>query len=656
MPTYAISAPDGNTYQIDGPAGATDDQVRAEVLRQHPNAGAADPAKPKASGNVFADMAGGAVSGIARTFANAADAATGLGMVKHEAQSVLDASQFLANKITGRKDPTPQVPIPTVEAAMEPNLYKPKTMPGRVAERVSPFVLAAAAPGSLPARAANVFAPAVASEAAGAIADHFGAPDAVVRGARVAGGIAGGLAASARFTPQGQSADEMAANIFAKRAGANPEAMAAKAQEMRASGVSPTLVDVTGTPGQRLVKAVGITNDQAGETLQNNAQVVSSTTKPAAMARTRTLSGEKRTATQLSADLEKARQTEAQTRYAEPYAAPIKLDDPSVIQALRDPEGASAINRAITAARARMDSGAVADLQALKATANGPTGEGQVWPTTGRALDRVQIAFGNKARALSQNGASDIASGLLMRRERINGLLDNVPGLTEARAAFKAKSQAIDILDGDHKDPFSTDPADYADWLKGLSPEARHANQVAIRQDVLDTLGGQRASTVGSLDELATSPYARQNLQAALGEHEAGGYLANLTARLAQKRNASQVSPYAGSPTTMLRNDTSGLDRAASLADTAVKVKTGNVLGLAAKLSAYLKTRGLNDQQAQDFAKAAVDPARVDGVIAALGRLKGPREAREFVNFRGGLLGVARGSVPFGSPPAPAPQ
>ena len=41
MPTYEISAPDGNTYRIEGPAGATDEQVRSEVLKQHPNAGTA---------------------------------------------------------------------------------------------------------------------------------------------------------------------------------------------------------------------------------------------------------------------------------------------------------------------------------------------------------------------------------------------------------------------------------------------------------------------------------------------------------------------------------------------------------------------------------------------------------------------------------------
>ena len=36
MTTYRISAPDGKTYQIEGPEGATQDQVKAEVIRQNP--------------------------------------------------------------------------------------------------------------------------------------------------------------------------------------------------------------------------------------------------------------------------------------------------------------------------------------------------------------------------------------------------------------------------------------------------------------------------------------------------------------------------------------------------------------------------------------------------------------------------------------------
>lgn len=38
MPTYEIQAPDGRTYAIDGPEGARDEDVQAEVLRQFPEA------------------------------------------------------------------------------------------------------------------------------------------------------------------------------------------------------------------------------------------------------------------------------------------------------------------------------------------------------------------------------------------------------------------------------------------------------------------------------------------------------------------------------------------------------------------------------------------------------------------------------------------
>lgn len=39
MAKYRITAPDGNAYQIEGPEGATDEQVRAEVIRQNPHLG-----------------------------------------------------------------------------------------------------------------------------------------------------------------------------------------------------------------------------------------------------------------------------------------------------------------------------------------------------------------------------------------------------------------------------------------------------------------------------------------------------------------------------------------------------------------------------------------------------------------------------------------
>ena len=58
MPIYSISAPDGKTYQIEGPAGASQEQVQAEVLRQNPNAG-----MPRASAGAFGETGGGAALG-----------------------------------------------------------------------------------------------------------------------------------------------------------------------------------------------------------------------------------------------------------------------------------------------------------------------------------------------------------------------------------------------------------------------------------------------------------------------------------------------------------------------------------------------------------------------------------------------------------------
>ena len=56
MPTYRIKAPDGNDYEIQGPEGATDEQIRNEVMRQNPHL---------AQRSMSAlDVAGGAVSNL----------------------------------------------------------------------------------------------------------------------------------------------------------------------------------------------------------------------------------------------------------------------------------------------------------------------------------------------------------------------------------------------------------------------------------------------------------------------------------------------------------------------------------------------------------------------------------------------------------------
>ena len=64
MPIYRISAPNGKTYQIEGPPGATQDQVIQAVLAQNPEAGGAPevPTAPQPRKGVLADVMGGATN------------------------------------------------------------------------------------------------------------------------------------------------------------------------------------------------------------------------------------------------------------------------------------------------------------------------------------------------------------------------------------------------------------------------------------------------------------------------------------------------------------------------------------------------------------------------------------------------------------------
>jgi len=241
-----------------------------------------------------------------------------------------------------------------------------------------------------------------------------------------------------------------------------------------------------------------------------------------------------------------------------------------------------------------------------------------------------------RADKLAQNPATkDVAAGLRMRQGMIDETLDQVPELQPARADYRAKSQAIDVLGKERRDVFSTDPTDYQSWVASLSPEAREANKVAIRQEIMDTLGGQRASTFGSVEELATSEYARQNLAAALGPEEAQSYLSNLSARLEQVRNARFVSPNDGSRTAVLENDVSGLVDTAKAVGQAAR---GDVVGGGWRiLERWLLNRGVSDQSARIIAEAAADDTALTRIVAEI-EAQRPGAGQEFLALRQAVI------------------
>lgn len=85
MTTYSIQAPDGKTYQIDGPQGATQEQVQAEVMRQNPHLSDAPQggAAPTAFHAAINGVANGGTFGFMAPIAAALGATTQEGNTSH---------------------------------------------------------------------------------------------------------------------------------------------------------------------------------------------------------------------------------------------------------------------------------------------------------------------------------------------------------------------------------------------------------------------------------------------------------------------------------------------------------------------------------------------------------------------------------------------
>jgi hypothetical protein len=203
MPTYQIKAPDGNTYRIDGPEGASDDQVREQVLKQHPNAGAvAQTATPPVQDRSVADVGEEGTKGLLRGAANfvgtMGEAVMGpFGPSKH--------FEKLKADITGSEPPKPD---PTYGEQITKAAHieaKPETDPGRYAGAITetlgnPATYAGAGSAALKIALGTISS--IFSETAGEFAkkaDLGGGAEAALRvGGAVLGGGAGGLVASER--------------------------------------------------------------------------------------------------------------------------------------------------------------------------------------------------------------------------------------------------------------------------------------------------------------------------------------------------------------------------------------------------------------------------------------------------------------------------
>lgn len=414
-----------------------------------------------------------------------------------------------------------------------------------------------------------------------------------------------------------------AATTLARRGRINPAEAQARVADMRAAGVEPNLTAVVGERGQRVVRAVGARNATAGETLTSRARQSAATAKPAVMDRTRQMVNDPRSAAQMADEATTYRAQNASLNYDQAYNQALTLDA-ATLEALGSETGQTALRLARRSAADLPDGAPV--LQEIDAILTGNATE-----ASGRTLDYVRQVMGDMQRGFqARPEMARRAVGVGARRDQLDATLNAAPGIQQARAQFHEESRAIDILRGERgarRDFSSTAPADYDAWFSGLPAQAQQAERAAIRQDILDTLGGQRSNTFGSIDELASSQYSGANLRTAFGQQEADNYIANLNARMAQTRADQVVAPGAGSRTAVLNED---MEQLGNIAGTVANVARGR-FGTA--LTDWWRRRGIPDDVAIQITEMASDPAQLDAALAQIEAAMGPGSARQFLDF-----------------------
>lgn len=420
----------------------------------------------------------------------------------------------------------------------------------------------------------------------------------------------------------------------------DPQAAFAERARLQSLGIQPSLADVGGNTSERLIRTAAGPAGPAADIAVTNAVSRQANLKPEIMAVTRGLSPEQGTASQYVDALTSRRSNLASAEYAPAYQARVPVSE-EVITALADEPGRAALRRARLAAVARQDAQQVQEIDGL--LSGSPPGE-----ISAGTLDRVRIAMQGRGAAMQQRpDTRDIAGGLFSRASQLDTALEAVPELAPARANYRNLSGAIDAVD-EASQVFSTAPEDFAAIVSRMTPEQRDAMIVGVRQEIMDTLGGQRNAGTGSLQTISESPYARQNLEALLGPDEASRYIEGIRARVQQSQRAQRISPNTNSQTfgRSMDEDTFSAANMIGAGVDAIQGARGNVVAIGRTIDRIRARATMSPEERQAIAQLGLGSAdELERIVQladqarATGR-RTPREVRAYILRTRNVLGA----------------
>jgi len=619
MPTYSLQGPDGRTYEVEGPAGATRAQVIAEIERQQGGPIQAKAAKP----NVGKDVAKSALTGFAKAavgFLNEAEGVTPTGM---------------ARKAVNRLGGDLADPLAIPKNLLAKYGHKPETRAGRYAEAIAEQAPNMLAPGGIPRKIASVVVPGVMGEGARETASAMGAGETGQTWAKFGGNLLGGAGASMTRIPFTARGPAEVRHIPRQ----DPNTLRQRAQEFRSAGINPTLADVVDDSGRGAVRAAAsrMTPARQSATDFQDARALDLPSRIGGQAR-RVMSQDPRTPDQIREAMGAQRSANAEQAFGAVRGEAIDMA-PETVQALRSDYG----RRAITEAAARERDPNVR--AALRRLAGDALDDPSTQITVGMA-DRVSRVLLGQAQEAARRGDNDLAATLggLGRSVR-EPTRQASQGYGQALEGFAADSRLQEAA-GVGENLLTRNTDEFVQQAGGLGDEERNLALAAGRRAIERAAGESPGAAPGVARKIANAPEQQARSAALMGPERAEQLQTGMRLEERAVRNANDIAPRFGSQTQNKAQDAANM--------TAGVVQRGfqgmrDPLGAAVGVGVdWLRSRGMNDAQAEQLVNMALDPAQTDQAIALIAQRFGPEAAQQAVAWRNAALIGATGAATSG--------
>lgn len=515
--------------------------------------------------------------------------------------------------------------------------YNPTTDEGKLAEGAAMMLPNAAfGPGGFLARTAAVAVPAIAGEVSRIGTRELGYDEQSQENMRGVGQFLGGLGSGVRFGRGGRPAPPRPADpnapfesrgINAATRGMTPAKLREAADRLRAQGIEPTLTDVTDEAGRGVIRAAASRQTPARQRVQDFA-AARAENLPDRMGRQarRIMSDDPRTPAEIAADLGSRRAAQAAEQFGAVRGEPVgtlgEIDHPYVAAAVRE------------AAKRERDPAVREALAALKP---GDT------VTVGMA-DRISRVLGGQAEAAARAGDNDLAATF---RQLADGIRqptrEVVPAYGQALDNYAAQSRLMGAADRG-QDFLARNTDEFTADLQDLGPEGLPLARATARRAIERAAGENVSSAPGVARRLALAPEQQARNRALLGEDDAARLQSAMRAELDAVENARYIAPNTGSQTQLRQSDMAGM--ADEAIGTAANLATGNKVAIATRIARWATERGLTDSDARLLAEAAIDPARLPGIIAAM-EARNPQLASQLKQLliRGAPVAAIAGST-----------